>query len=330
MKQRVFLIIAMVLCCAMSLFAQSNNKISYQAVVRDSQNWLVANKAVNVTVRVFNGDATNPAYSEQHNDVHTNLNGLISLMIGDGTPASGEWSSIDWRNARVETDVTLDGTLLGTLNMPLTAVPYAMYADDVNPSSGTVQGIYNNLADNYYTKTQTDALLSAVPVASGIYTKAETDALLNGKADAANVYSKTETDGLLNAKADASDVYTKGEVDSKFADTANYARKSALTAVLDSLNRRIDSVIAVMNSLPKMVEERYIVEEAGQTEFTLAHEARTDCVIRLYVNGVMIGGNYNGVLTLDDADRTKVTYVPAQNNGYALKANAKVTFVYWY
>lgn len=311
MKQRVFLIIAVVLCCAMSLFAQSNNKISYQAVVRDSQNWLVANKAVNVTVRVFNGDATNPAYSEQHNDVHTNLNGLISLMIGDGTPASGEWSSIDWRNARVETDVTLDGTLLGTLNMPLTAVPYAMYANDVNPSSGTVQGIYNNLADNYYTKTQTDALLSAVPVASGIYTKAETDALLNGKAD-------------------ASDVYTKGEVDSKFADTANYARKSALTAVLDSLNRRIDSVIAVMNSLPKMAEERYVVEEAGQTEFTLAHEARTDCVIRLYVNGVMIGGNYNGVLTLDDADRTKVTYVPAQNNGYALNANAKVTFVYWY
>ena len=45
------------------------------------------------------------------------------------------------------------------------------------------------------------------------------------------------------------------------------------------------------------------------------------------INGVRVGGNYNGVVT---ATSTMVTYVPAQNGGYALKANDKVTIVYWY
>ena len=40
--KKTLLLIACVLCCAMTTFAQ-NNKISYQAVVRDAQNRLVAN-----------------------------------------------------------------------------------------------------------------------------------------------------------------------------------------------------------------------------------------------------------------------------------------------
>ena len=43
----------------------------------------------------------------------------------------------------------------------------------------------------------------------------------------------------------------------------------------------------------------------------------------------MVGGNYNGVVTVAN-DQTTVTYVPAQNGNYALKANDKVTIVYWY
>ncbi len=67
------------LCCAMSIFAQ-NDKISYQAVVRDTENKLVANKNVEVTVNIYNGTATTAAYTETQ-AVTTNYNGLISLLI---------------------------------------------------------------------------------------------------------------------------------------------------------------------------------------------------------------------------------------------------------
>ena len=124
--KKLLLFIALVLCCAMTTFAQ-NNKISYQAVVRDAQNRLVANKTVTVTVNIYNGTETTAAYIETQTAT-TNLNGLVSLQIGpDGDNAA--WSNIQWKNASIKTTVTLDGTSLGTLGMPLTAVPYAKYAD---------------------------------------------------------------------------------------------------------------------------------------------------------------------------------------------------------
>jgi len=117
-----------------------------------------------------------------------------------------------------------------------------------------------------------------------------------------------------------------------------YATKEALellssqvNTMLSNLNNRIDSVINVINNLPtKMVEERDTVQTAGQTQFTLAHEARTDCIVRIYINGVMVGGNHNGVVTVANSNNhATVTYVPAQNGNYELKANDVVTIVYW-
>ena len=139
----------MMLCCAMTMFAQNNNKISYQAVVRDTENKLVANKDVTVTVKIFDGDAQQPAYTQTYENVHTNLNGLISLQIGPAQ-SNEAWNGIHWNNARIETTVTLDGAdaPLGTLAMPLTAVPYAFYADKINPNSPMITDIYDKMQDD--------------------------------------------------------------------------------------------------------------------------------------------------------------------------------------
>ena len=143
--KKTLLLIATVLCCATTIFAQ-NNKISYQAVVRDTENKLVANKDVEVTVNIYNGSetATSDAVYTETQTVTTNLNGLISLMIGPdvATPA---WNSIQWNQARIETTVTLDNTSLGTLKMPLTAVPYALYAKEISPDAVVITNIYNKM-----------------------------------------------------------------------------------------------------------------------------------------------------------------------------------------
>ena len=335
--KKALLLIAMMLCCVMTMFAQ-NDKISYQAVVRDTENKLVPNKSVEVTVHIYNGNATTAAYTETKT-VTTNLNGLISLQIGpDGTNA--DWNSIQWSNARIETTVKLDGTELGTLEMPLTAVPYAMnakYVDNIDPMAITSQ--LHDTANNVRNE-MSDAVNSLGTDISNLSSSVDT-AKANIRGEIGNAVSSVgvRIDSLAFSN-DTAQTNIRGEIAALSNEVAtNYATKTELsdlsqqlTNTLNALTARIDSVINVMNNLPtRMVEERDTVQTAGQTNFTLSREARTDCVVRLYINGVMVGGNYNGVVTLATSNsQTTVTYVPAQNKGYALKANDKVTIVYWY
>jgi len=161
--KKTLLLIATVLCCATTIFAQ-NNKISYQAVVRDTENKLVANKTVEVTVNIYNGPETatsDAVYTETHENVQTNVNGLISLLIGPDQ-TDDAWNSIQWNQARIETTVTLDNTSLGTLKMPLTAVPYALYAKEISPDAVVITNIYNKMQQDSTAladKMQADSLL---------------------------------------------------------------------------------------------------------------------------------------------------------------------------
>lgn len=83
MKKNVLLIITFVLCGVFAAWAQNNDGISYQAVVRDSENHLVYNTELQVTVSLANSATGTAVYSERHT-VTSNANGLISLLIGDG------------------------------------------------------------------------------------------------------------------------------------------------------------------------------------------------------------------------------------------------------
>ena len=120
----------------------SAQKISYQAVVRDSHNRLVVNTNVNVAVTITYGSST---YTETL-DGTTNANGLMSLEIGG---ASG-FSSIDWRNAWIKTVITLPGGETVEDQVQVTAIPlalYANYAADISPTAPAITAIYAHLDD---------------------------------------------------------------------------------------------------------------------------------------------------------------------------------------
>lgn len=96
MKKILFLILAVL--TTMLAMAQTPAKISYQAVVRDANNRLLTNSAVDVQFQILNASSA-VLYDETHASVNTNANGLFSLFVGDGTPASGTYSADVWRNA---------------------------------------------------------------------------------------------------------------------------------------------------------------------------------------------------------------------------------------
>jgi hypothetical protein len=117
-----------------SVFAQSPEKLSYQAVIRDASNHLIANSAVGMKTSILQGSATGtPVYVEIYNpNPATNANGLVTVEIGGGIPLSGTFANINWANGpyfiKTETDPSggTNYTVSGTSQ--LLSVPYALHA----------------------------------------------------------------------------------------------------------------------------------------------------------------------------------------------------------
>ena len=109
------------------LSAQSGPKFNYQAVVRNADT-LVYNQEMTVTIDVTDG--TN-CYSETHTAT-TTQNGLVSVVVGDGTPVDcggslGNIARIDWSKATLTATFTYDAVTL-TSTAPVRPVPYALQA----------------------------------------------------------------------------------------------------------------------------------------------------------------------------------------------------------
>ena len=119
-------------------FSQSQDAMSYQAVIRNTSNELIKNQNVGMRFSVLKGSPTGTVvYSETQNP-QTNTNGLITAKIGTGTLVSGSYSTIDWGADTyfIKTETDLNGstnyTITGTSQ--LLSVPYALYAKNSGSS----------------------------------------------------------------------------------------------------------------------------------------------------------------------------------------------------
>jgi hypothetical protein len=113
--------------------AQAPQKMSYQAVIRDAGNTLVTSVPVGMQISILQGSATGTAVYVETQTASTNINGLVTIEIGNGIPVTGTFSSINWAAGpyfiKTETDLT-GGTaysISGTTQ--LMSVPYALYAE---------------------------------------------------------------------------------------------------------------------------------------------------------------------------------------------------------
>ena len=184
--KKIITICAAILITA-SVFAQSPEKMSYQAIVRDGSNALVSSTAVGMQISILQGSASGTAVYVETQTPTSNANGLVSLEIGSGTVVSGDFTAIDWANGpyfiKTETDPTGGTSYTITGTSQLLSVPYALHAKTAESVTGTITetdpifgasvagGItgtdttyWNNKLDSY---TETDPIFGA-SVASGI------------------------------------------------------------------------------------------------------------------------------------------------------------------
>ena len=137
--RKIITLIVMVSLTIGALFAQTN-RMSYQAVVRNANNELVYNENVSVQVEILNASGV-VQYSERHTTT-TNANGMLSLTIGGGTHVEGTFADVVWQNAVIRSVFTLADGATVTQTTPVTAVPYAMYAEN---AGNAFSGDYNDL-----------------------------------------------------------------------------------------------------------------------------------------------------------------------------------------
>ena len=120
-------------------------KISYQAVVRNSSNALVTNHAVGMMISILQGSAATGTvvYAETQTPT-TNANGVVNIAIGTGTVASGSFSAINWSAgpyfSKIEIDPTGGTTYTIASISELLSVPYALHAKTAESITGSGSG----------------------------------------------------------------------------------------------------------------------------------------------------------------------------------------------
>jgi len=119
---------------------QAPTSFNYQAVLRDSEGILKANKPVAVKFEILQGSSAGIiVYTETHNTTTTST-GLIDLDLGTGATSNGPLSSIDWGTGIYFLKITIDDTIMGTSQ--LLSVPYALYS---TKSGNGFSGNYTDL-----------------------------------------------------------------------------------------------------------------------------------------------------------------------------------------
>lgn len=135
--KKLFTVFSAVLLAA-TIWAQTPQKMSYQAVVRDDNSSLIVEQPVGIKISILQGSESGTEVYTETQTPTTNANGLVSIEIGGGAG----FDAIDWANSTffIKTEIDPTGgtnyTISGTSQ--LLSVPYALHAKSAESITGTI------------------------------------------------------------------------------------------------------------------------------------------------------------------------------------------------
>jgi hypothetical protein len=165
--------------------------------LRNTNGEVQSNKSVSLKISILSGSISGSSvYSETHTKT-TDISGLISLQIGNGTVLSGVFGNIAWGSVahfiKLEADFSggSNYVLLGT--QELMSVPYALYASKTDTSS-------LNLVNRFSGKVNiSDTASMLTNYRTGLNDKvgiSDTASMLNPYLRTANAVKPSNTSGI--------------------------------------------------------------------------------------------------------------------------------------
>ncbi len=131
------------------------NFINYQGVARNADNALMVSEAMTINIALKFGTANTASIYDESHAVTTDANGVFSLLIGNGSPAKGDYNALPWGSAATFVTVSMNGNEIGTTEMM--SVPYAISSGKaVDQSAGEV--LYDNSASGLSATTAQEAI----------------------------------------------------------------------------------------------------------------------------------------------------------------------------
>ena len=135
MKNLYLLLILLAAVCTGAYAQNGLAGTNYQAVVRNTNGTVVANKDITVRISVLGGSSAGPVQYEETHEVKTSTLGLFNLQIGKGNASTGTFAGVPWANANqyLKVEVNTGGGFVTLGTTELLSVPYALYAANGTP-----------------------------------------------------------------------------------------------------------------------------------------------------------------------------------------------------
>lgn len=300
--KKILTLLVMFLMTGGVLMAQS---FSYQAVLRDSQNHLVTGKSGTVTFKV--GETTWDAMN-----FTTNQNGLVSLLLPN--------KDLDWSDTTIEATFSFpDDQTIGDIvvKTKVTAVPYALYADNVKLTTDAIEKYFDNGDDDFETNGEDWGT---------IYTALKANPGHGNLRDSLVEYIKANKelakDVVLSYLRQVSDTDLREAYDTALTMNEN-VKDAFYAAVKDFLkNHRQLFVDVAENFISTATKEE--VEALYQNLKTSNAALETERILKRYFKQYLIDSNYicNGTSLCDVIALLNATVkCPEENTDYTVTPN---------
>lgn len=112
--------------------AQVPQYLTFQAVIRNSDNTLAVNQSIGIQITIIEGSENSSEVYKEWHSANTNANGLVTIKVGAGYVGEGNFASIDWSKDEyfIKSETDLNGGTNYTITgmTQLLSVPYALLA----------------------------------------------------------------------------------------------------------------------------------------------------------------------------------------------------------
>ena len=169
--KKAYILLAGILLSLSAISQNVPQKMSYQSVIRNSNNELVVNQSCSVSVKIIKvtSSGNQNVYVENHSTVFTNANGLLSLQIGSGL-TTDSFSEINWSDGPylIETTTTPLGDNAIVTQSELLTVPYAISAANGVPVGTIISFGGNTIPAGYLECNGEPKLITDYPALANV------------------------------------------------------------------------------------------------------------------------------------------------------------------